>query len=137
VPKLLAQNMLALLGGERLLRLFADLLCSASTLSRRSLISIVSSTSCFSEGFASMMPAMKSASADAESNFSIAAATSPGTFGSSSIASRARLRTRLTRASTSAVMTPTMPISSTRATKNGKLGRNSITRKRRMPCATT
>ena len=41
---------------------------SASTLSRRSLMSIVSRTACFSEGFASMMPAMKSASADAESN---------------------------------------------------------------------
>ena len=44
---------------------------SASTLSRRSLTSIVSRISCFSTGVASMMPAMKSASADGESRLSM------------------------------------------------------------------
>ena len=49
------------------------------------------------------MPAMKSASADAESSASIAAATSAGTPGKSWITVRARSRNRLTRASISGV----------------------------------
>src|SRR2546426_8539285 len=86
VAQLLAQDMLALLRGQRLLGLLADLLGELehldalrqqrSTLSSRSLISTVSSTSCFSDGLASRMPAMKSASAEAESRFSMVAATS-------------------------------------------------------------
>jgi hypothetical protein len=55
---------------------------SASTLSSRSLISIVSSTACFSDGLASMTPATKSASAEAESRLAMEAATSGGTFSS-------------------------------------------------------
>ena len=129
LPELLAQDVLALLRGQRLLRLLADLLGElenldaldqhASTLSRRCLTSIVSSRSCFSAGLASMMPATKSASADGGFQASIAVASSGGAAGRSSIASRARARISSTRAVMSGVSTSETPISSTFATRNG------------------
>ena len=80
-------------------------------------MSSVSRISCFSEGVTSEIPVMKSASADAELRFSIAAASSAGTCGKSCIASRDRSLSSRMRASISGVITSVTPISSTRATR--------------------
>ncbi len=146
VPKLLAQDVLALLGGKRLLGLLADLLGELEHLDAlreqaehlvEALLDIdrLQHLLFFRRASESMMPAMKSASAEAEVKPAMVATTSGGTFSSSWIASPARLLIRPTLASISGVITSDIPISSTFAARKGKPGRNSTMRKRRTPCA--
>ena len=148
VAQLLAQNMLALLGGQRLLGLIADLLrdlehFDALHEQREHLVQPLLDVDRLEHVLLFRRLGVEDAGNEIgergrrDPGCSIVAATSAGTFGNSWMTSWARPFTRRTRASMSGVMTSAMPISSMRATRNGNPVRYSMTRNRRTPWAIT